>query len=475
MRTLPAPSPSIPGADSIKAFLGAEVFEAWVADFERRISHVVDRIGYGLGHIEETVRQSALALQCQLVEKAMQAKADTIPALCDKCLGPLVDTRVAKPRTIDIYCGKATLTRRYGFCGPCQKWSFPADFALGLLENSNASPLVQEMSALLVAKMPAAQAEEIIARVAGVSRSRSTMAREALRQGERGTEIISHLLEDAGRGILPKMATPPPTGGTVVVQIDALNVRERDDWGETEAMRAAGKPLDRWHWIYAATCFRLEQRCTTGGKQRAVITDKSVIATRKGIDALMRELHFEAQLRGVASAERVLVLADGAVWIWNAAKDRFPGAIERLDLWHGNAYLWAVANELHGKDTAKAREWVKPLLKQVREDQTLQVITELEELKKTLTEAQSQAVVDKTVVYYKNNEPRMKYVDAEKRNEPKGSGAIESVCRQLQCRVKRCGQFWSIVGDEAILRLETLWRNGHWTRLFPHCELQFAE
>jgi hypothetical protein len=331
---------------------------------------------------------------------------------------------------------------------------------------------VQEISALLAAKMPVAQAEEIIPRLTGISLSRSTMAREAQRQGERGTELYTHLLEAAGQGQLPSSPKPLPQGGTLVIQIDALNIRERDDWGKTEAMKARGQTPERWHWIYTATCFRLEQRCTSGKKLRAFITEKSIIATRQGIETLMKELHFEAQLRGLATAERVLLIADGAVWIWHAATDRFPGAIQRLDLYHANAYLWAVANELHGQGTAQARAWVKPLLKQVREDRTVKVITQLEELNATLTAAKSRAIVDKTLVYYKNNQARMNYVDATKRNEPKGSGAIESVCRQIQCRVKRCGQFWTTPGDEAILRLETLWRNQHWGRLFPHSELQ---
>lgn len=473
-RSVPRPSSIDPAAQiatTVQAYLGSEGFAAWSADLTQRLGHVGERVGYGLGHIEETIRQSAFEIQCRLVEKAMQAKADATPTLCTECLAPLSEVTRAVPKTIHVYCGHVELKRAYGFCAPCKKWCFPADFALGLLENSTASPLVQEISALLVSKMPAAQAEEIVQRVAGISLSRSTMAREAQRQGERGMKEYSKLVDAAGRGILPQQGVALPKGGTVVIQIDALNIRERDDWGKTEELKKAGQTPERWHWVYTATCFRLEQRCTTGGKQRAVIVAKSVIATRLGIEELMKQLHFEAQLRGLASAERVLVIADGAVWIWNAAKDRFPDAIQRLDLYHGNAYLWAVANEIHGSATAQARQWVKPLLKQIRQDQTVKVIAQLEELKPTLTAAKTTAVVDKTIAYYRNNQTRMQYVEAEKRNEPKGSGAIESVCRQIQCRVKRCGQFWTLKGDEAILRLETLWRNGHWGKLFPHTEL----
>ena len=65
----------------------------------------------------------------------------------------------------------------------------------------------------------------------------------------------------------------------------------------------------------------------------------------------------------------------------------------------------------------------------------------------------------------------MKYKDGRRRNEPVGSGAIESTCHQLQCRMKRCGQFWSTAGDEALLCLEMFWRNDRWHLLFPHAIL----
>jgi hypothetical protein len=34
--------------------------------------------------------------------------------------------------------------------------------------------------------------------------------------------------------------------------------------------------------------------------------------------------------------------------------------------------------------------------------------------------------------------------------------------------MKRCGQFWSTTGDEALLGLEIFWRNDRWEQLFPH-------
>lgn len=72
--------------------------------------------------------------------------------------------------------------------------------------------------------------------------------------------------------------------------------------------------MNRWHWVYSATCFHLEQRCRKGkhkDKLRAIITHRSYVATRRGMDALMPQLYYEARARGLATAQRVIVIADG--------------------------------------------------------------------------------------------------------------------------------------------------------------------
>jgi hypothetical protein len=447
----------------------------WREDLDKRLDQIRQHPEQGLGFIEEHVRQSSLQLQRLLVQKAMQDKADAVDEACPDCHCHLCDKKRRVPKWVDAYCGKVQLFRTHGWCPRCQQWVFPADRALGLRSDSTASPLVQEMCALLVSKMPAEQAEALSLRVTGRSLSRSTLAREAQRQGQNAIEVRQRLIDApvCPPSKSPAKVGPPPEPFTLVIQIDAWNIRERDDWGKTQAMRLRGQKIERWHWVYTATCFRLSQRCRKGrfkNKQRAIITERSYVATRGGVQALMPQLYYEARARGLGQAQRVLVIADGAVWIWNLVDDRFQEAVQRLDLYHANTYLWAVANQLHGAGTPEARHWVKPLLKQIRNDQVASVITQLEDIKPRLDETAAKAAAN-AIEYYQNNQTRMKYKEGRKRNEPIGSGAIESTCRQLQCRMKRCGQFWSTRGDEALLCVEMFWRNERWERLFPHAKL----
>jgi hypothetical protein len=252
----------------------------------------------------------------------------------------------------------------------------------------------------------------------------------------------------------------------MVIEIDAWNIRERDDWGQSAALRAAGQRPERWHWVYGATLFRLDQRGQTAGG-RPVITERGYAMTRGGVEVLRDLLWAEAVRRGVLQAQEVLVVADGAVWIWNLVADRFGQAHQQLDLFHANQHLWAVAAAVYGEGTPDARVWVEPLLKQLRTGQAERVIQRLEQVQLP-SGTPAAEVLAREQQYFRTHQERLDYAKASARGWPLGSGAIESSCRQYQCRFKRTGQFWSTSGDETLLALHDFWRNGRWQRLFPH-------
>jgi hypothetical protein len=273
------------------------------------------------------------------------------------------------------------------------------------------------------------------------------------------------MVELAGRAVVPNSPF------TMVVEIDAWNIRERDNWGRTKVFRKAGKDTNRWHWVYTGTVFRLDQRGTTLSG-RPVITERGYVATRKGLDRFQRQLYAEAVQRGFLQAELVLIIADGAIWIWNIVEDRFKGAMQRVDLHHVQEHLWGLANEIYGSGTVAAREWVQPLISWLdrRKEGALDVISSLEEMKltgKNRTKEQHKAI-DLEINYFKEHQHRMNYKAGKALGQPVGSGAIESTCSQYQRRFKLTGQFWSLEGDEAFLALSTLHRNGRWKKLFPY-------
>jgi hypothetical protein len=457
---------SVPQSDS-----SYETFARPVADWQARLTaglnQSVQASDQTLGHLEEQILEQTRGLERKLLEEAAQKKADQTPPVCPVCGHPLSRCTRDHPRTFHTRFGPVTVKRLRGWCRRCKQWRYPADQALGLSDTGGASPSVQEMAALTVSKMPVSEASAVIERLTGVKLPPATLDREARRQGQRAdkkrTQLDEQMRAGQGRG---QMLPPPKEPFTLVIELDAWNIRERDDWGQSARKRAAGQEPQRWHWAYGGTCFRLDQR-VTGDGGRARILSRGTVMTRGGVADLRDQLFAEAQRHGLAQAAKVLVVADGALWIWNLADDRFAQAQQRLDYYHASQHLWAVAHALHPQDETAARAWIKPLLKKLKQGRATSLLNDLRTLTKRLRQNKRQAVQSE-VSYLESHRERMDYAAARRAGEPQGSGAMESTCRQYQCRFKRPGQFWSCVGDEGLICLETFWRNKRWHLLFPH-------
>jgi hypothetical protein len=428
-----------------------------------------------MGALEKLIERRVKELARPILQYGAQLVADHQRMRCPRCESELLVEEHHRARTVNTVFGEIPLKRSYGFCKTCQERLYPADHTLGLQVKSPASPRVQEISSLAVLRNPAGRAPEDVRRMTGLNIGASTLHREARRQGDRALRLrdadvaLSKTLE--GVKELSKRAQAPRGPYTLVIEIDAWNIRERDYWGQSEALRKKGEDPSRWHWVYSGTVFRLDQRGKTASG-RHVITERGYVATRQGVEALEAQLYVEALQRGLLKAASVLVLADGAAWIWNLAQSRFNDATHRLDLWHAIEHLWAVANDLYGRGTPEARQWAQQRISWLkrRKNGALDVINSLHDIRASLDALSStqRATLDREIGYFDSHKDRMDYKNGKTLDQPLGSGAMESTCGQYQCRFKRTGQFWSLDGDEAFLALQTLHWNERWHLLFPH-------
>ena len=102
----------------------------------------------------------------------------------------------------------------------------------------------------------------------------------------------------------------------------------------------------------------------------------------------------------------------------------------------------------------------------------VEVIDDLDRVLTTVRDSKRE-VVEAERKYLDNNRDRLNYKGAKEKGEPLGSGAMESTCKQYE-RCFHCpGQFWTTAGDEALMCVETFWRNGRWSLLFPHVPADF--
>jgi hypothetical protein len=422
-------------------------------------------VDQNLGHLEAQVAHDVQALLRTVTQRAAQAKADATPPRCPVCGRPLSQCSRGQARTFQTRFGDITIGRTRGYCKRCRKWRTPADTALGLADTAGYSPAVQAMAALAASKLPVAEASVVLEHLAGVHLPPATLDREAKRQGQRAQRLRTQLDQQAATQ--PKQLELVLQPYQMIIQLDAWNIRERDAWGQTAPLRRRGHQPERWHWVYTGTVFRLDHRGETAGG-RPVIVQRGYVFTRQGLDALREQVQAEALRRGLGQAASVLVIGDGAVWIWRLADDRWPQAKQRLDFYHAVQHLVAVGRALWGEDKVQFKSWLKPLVRQLKNESAVKVIRQLDAALAGLPTGPVAKAVAQEVAYFHEHQHRMDYRAARRAGEPIGSGPVEATCRQGQCPFKRPGQFWSTAGDEALLCLETFWRNDRWAFLFPH-------
>ena len=119
-------------------------------------------------------------------------------------------------------------------------------------------------------------------------------------------------------------------------------------WGKkrTQQKRVA------WHEIKTGVSYLQEQAARTEGG-RGALSEKVVVCWQlQGVE-LGQRLHWEALRRGLGRAEWILVLGDGAAWIWNVAAHRWADAEERLDLYHASEPLWELGRALYPEEQVR--------------------------------------------------------------------------------------------------------------------------
>lgn len=411
-----------------------------------------------LGGLEKELRKGMSEVVRMVLERAMQAKADQAGRNCPKCGQPLRNGRYT-PRTIKTSFGPVTLKRWRGKCSKCDEWVCPADILLRV--EDGVSPYVQEMATAAATKLPIAPASELIDQIGGLNIAPATLDRMIKRLGEKSQESLERHDQQTREGSIECRQSVE----TLVIQIDAWNARERDFWGENAEMRKNGEEPKRWHWVRTATIYRLDQSLNKAGRPQ--ITQRAYVATREDMDTFRPKVHAEALRQGLGQAKEVLILGDGAVWIWNLAQDRFPQARQRLDYYHLRQHLWNLAQAIE-QDPAAARAWLEKQTKNLRANHVDDALKAIDEAIELQDDPEKTQTIRRERNYIATHRDRMDYDNAQKQNEPIGSGAIESTCKQYQCRFKLSGQFWSQPGIEKLLSLATLERNDQLHLIFPH-------
>jgi hypothetical protein len=235
------------------------------------------------------------------------------------------------------------------------------------------------------------------------------------------------------------------------------------DWGAGARKKKAERIA--WHEIKSAVIYRLEQRGQKASG-RGMLIEKFVVATPPETSPVDfgAAVQAEALRRGLGRAKTVYLVMDGAVWLWELASDRFGETIKTLDFHHAREHLNTIAEALHGIGTQRAKDWLAQQVKSVRHGAEALVVNRLEDLLKSQAQAKRPAKIRKTITrevkYFRTHRNHIHYQDRENEGAPLGSGAVESLGKQLQRRMRGCGQFWKRSGLSNLLELSVLVKNN---------------
>jgi hypothetical protein len=338
-------------------------------------------------------------------------------------------------------------TRHWG-CPVRQRWALSAHQQL--------SPGLQERLAFTATHTGTYEQAAAVAAKWGSPVSDATVHALVQRLGSRAEAQTQQRLK-----AVPVEPTPsrPPSALTVLL-LDGWQVRERGPgWGRKRTQQ----PRVAWHELKTGVAYRHEQAGTTASG-RGLLLDKRVVSWQGEPLELGRRLHAEAMRHGLGRSRDVLVVADGAPWIWNVAADRWPGATELLDFYHASQHLWELGRALHPGDETRAAAWVEPRRHRLRHGKPSVLLRELAALRPPRGERG--AVVRREQQYFAGHAARLNYAALARRGWPIGSGAVESECRQQQCRFKRPGQFWTPMGLRHLGALLEAQTNNHWDELW---------
>ena len=162
----------------------------------------------------------------------------------------------------------------------------------------------------------------------------------------------------------------------------------------------------------------------------------------------------EATMRGIQSAEKVVVIGDGAKWIWNIADEHFYSAIQIVDLYHAREHIWDLGKLLYGIEADGTAKWVKARHLELENGDIESLVDSLRRLIAESEEEEEK--IRQEIGYFENNKKRMRYREFRDEGLFIGSGVMEAGCKSVIAhRLKQSGMRWTVDGANTILSLRT--------------------
>ena len=396
--------------------------------------------------LEQVVLEAVRAALPELLREVLVTATSSIAltkagltATCPQC-GKRTGSQSWRNRTVLTVCGKVGFERPWYVCPECGHGWSPVDETLKLESRARLSPgMLEWLIDLGASEDSFVDASRVLEKLTGLVVSSETVR---VRTEERGA-----LLEDKQQKAMAQVVGTQEAAeeldrapGKLVVETDGVMVRYLDGWHEVK-LGLLGGYVDG----------QLVAPSYVAAREKAEVFGPRLLAEAARRGAL-EVVSWQGSVTGPALAvlPEVVVLGDGAHWIWNLAADYFGHRTEIVDFYHASEHLWTVAKALYGEGTVAANNWADRQIENLL-DKGIKLV--LEALNQAVAPT-SQAAEDlrREREFFRSNAHRMDYPAFRQQGLPIGSGAVESAAKHLvQKRFKCPGARWSDSGAQAVL------------------------
>lgn len=391
-------------------------------------------------HLLRLLKELGASLLADLATLAAPAEPPpSIPCAC----GQQAAYQRQRAAQVTTLLGPISIVRPYYLCAACGVGQHPLDAQLQFCAGSRSQAL-DELLALLGATQDSyVQAAQVLERLSLVHVCANSV-RQATEQlgGVLLEHHAPHCAEPDAR--VPGSASAAAKPSPLYITMDGVmaHLRERG-----------------WSEIKVGCCYHTHTRPDRKRPERQQIRahTPSYVSGLQDAQSFGWCLWQEAVRRGYLSAEEVVVLGDGAHWIWTIAEKHFPRATQIVDWYHASEYIWNAASAIWDETSAKRAEWAHTQLDLLWESKVAEVLLELEQWR-----GRGEAV-EAALSYYSEHQTRMDYASYRARGLQIGSGSAESGCKQVvSARLKGAGMIWNASGAAAVAEVRAWLLSERW-------------
>ncbi len=396
-----------------------------------------------------------------------------------------------RPKQLLTLMGKVTLRRPYYQCrlpegaretSSCSHGQAPLDEVWGI-ETGRSSPGVQKLMSYLGASMTLEEAAAVFQAVLPLKMS----ARQALnlmqpvgetlmRREDEQKEWIFQEAAEKHTASHPKEQKRQEKIRRIYIELDGVLARMRRGSVLMEEQEKK-RPGDVYREIKVGAVFTATQGRNRSELVPGTFVDQAgpihSVARRTTAETFGRYLYALAQGHGIEHARQVVVLGDGAIWIWRLVAEHFPQAVQIVDLWHAREHVWKVAHAVFERGSPQEAAWAKQACDLLSEGRIEDLVAEIAALPTVPAEPGSvRSVPEIEMRYFISNAARMRYPAFRLQGMQIGSGIAEAACKTVvSTRAKRAGMRWTPDGLDAVLALRVTVLNGAYSEFWkqrPH-------